>query len=135
MCKSKHRHFPKNKNEAKSQITPQLQKTALILGGHLWLPQHKHWSLAALALLPLFLPAHQETPREKCFHNSGLRRPVKLQAFEQRSCFQNRVLQDHIEQGSLLVPGLSSPVLGNHQIRGKGRNMELIFKPVIDKQQ
>lgn len=43
-----------------------------------------------------------------------LRRPVKSQAFEQKSCFQKYVLQDHTEQGSLLAPGLSSPVLRNH---------------------
>lgn len=70
--------------------------------------------MAALAGPPPFLQAHQETPGEKCFHNSGLRRPVKSQAFEQKSCFQKYVLQDHTEQGSLLAPGLSSPVLRNH---------------------
>ena len=83
-------------------------------GSHVGWPQHENWSLAALAHPPPSLQAHQETPKGKNFHNSGLRRPVKSQAFVQKTCFQNCFLQDHTEQESLVAPGLRSLTLRNH---------------------
>ena len=47
----------------------------------------------------LFPPAHGESPRGKCFHNSGSRRAGESQTFERSSCSRNCVLRDHPDEG------------------------------------
>lgn len=51
----------------------------------------------------LFPPAHGESPRGMCFHNSGSRRAGESQTFEQSSCSQNCVLRDHPDEGLFLL--------------------------------